>query len=453
MPKAVQNALFLLCCFVNGVFAQGQSTVLSAYVQEGLEKNLTTQKIQLGIDKQFSKVAEAKGNKLPTVTFEPNYLLAAGGRRLAFPIGDLFNPAYGALNQLTQTQDFPTNLENVDEQLTPSNFHDTRFYANYPLFNPAIYYNIKAQEQLISVEEAKLAAQQAELTKEIKVAYYNYFKTFEVLKILDESQNLLNDLYRFNQKLVKYDKATEDILAGVTFDLENINSQRAGVLEQQIMAKAYFNALLQRDYDAPIEAEPTPLFSNTNSSTVANLQQTAVKNRAELQQLKEAQLANQITVTLQEKSLLPTVGLQATAGLQGFGYSFDSEQFLGTLAIGAKWTIFDGKIRKRKIEQQVITNLELQKDYEIVQQQIELQVMGAFHALNTAIQKVRAEKVAVESAANRMNIIRKRYENEKALLIEFLDAQNKWTIAKINLSTAQFDVLIRRVELERAVAE
>ena len=122
------------------------------------------------------------------------------------------------------------------------------------------------------------------------------------------------------------------------------------------------------------------------------------------------------------------------------------------MAIGAKWTIYDGKKRLHKIEQAKIATQELQKDYALVQQQIELQVTNAWYALSTAAQKVSTEQAAVESAKQRFNLINKKYKNEQAILIEYLDAQTKLSSAQINLSIAQYDVLIRAAELERAVA-
>ena len=429
-----------------------QEAVLEKYIQIGLEQNLQLQKNDLAIEKQRFKIAETKSNRLPVVTFEPNYLLAAGGRRLEFPVGDLFNPAYKALNDLTQTSAFPTNLENVDEQLTPNNFHDTRLFASYPIFNPAIYYNIKAQEQLITVEQAKRAAVENELRKNIKIAYYNYWKTFEVLEVLASSEDLLKALYRFNQKLVKYDKATPDVLAGVTLEIEKINSNRAGIFQQQEMAKAYFNTLLNRPIESSIERSKELGSGIYSTEKLVELRKKAVRNRPELEQINNAVRATQIVTQIEEKSLLPTVGVQVSAGWQGDGYRFDGDQLLGTLAIGAQWTIYDGKKRRHRIEQSRMETMELQKEYELIKQQIELQVTGAYYALRANLQKLEAERAAVNSAQQQFNLIKKRYENDKAILIEYLDAQTKLTNAQLGLSIAQFDVYIREAELENAIS-
>lgn len=442
--------LLLFYYFLIPACAESQNSILQKYIAIGIAENLQLQKNELSVQKQQLKAKEAAGSRMPVFTFEASYLLSAGGRTLAFPVGDLFNPTNQAINDLTQSNSLPTNLENVNEQLTPNDFQDTRFYVSVPLFNPAIHYNLKAQKQLITVEQAKTEAYKIELTKEIEVAYYNYFKTLEVLTVLDESERLLNDLYRFNQKLVKYDKATEDVLAGVRYEIEKIQSDRAGALQQKIMARAYFNSLLNRDLEAKIEKEVDFNSIATANNTLESLRAKAIGNRPELNQISNAIAATQIVTQVEAKALLPTIGLHLSGGMQGNGYAIDRDKLLGTLTIGGKWTIYGGNKVKQKIEQSQIETLQLQKELALAQQQIDMQVIGTWSALNTAMDKLKAEKAAVENAEKNFDLIKKKYENEKAILIEYLDARTKLSSAKIRSSIAQYDVLIRQAELKRA---
>ena len=122
MSKQFLICILLLLSYYPNVLI-GQNTILQDYIKEGLANNLQLKKNALGLQKQTYKAAEAKSNKLPLITFEPSYLLAAGGRNIGFPLGDFLNPTYQVLNELTQTNTFPTDLENIDEQLTPNNFH------------------------------------------------------------------------------------------------------------------------------------------------------------------------------------------------------------------------------------------------------------------------------------------------------------------------------------------
>ena len=86
---------------------QGQPTILESYVAEGLENNLALQRKQLGYEKSLAALKEAKGLFMPAVSFNATYTLAYGGRAIQFPIGDLLNPVYSTLNQLTESQNFP----------------------------------------------------------------------------------------------------------------------------------------------------------------------------------------------------------------------------------------------------------------------------------------------------------------------------------------------------------
>ena len=107
-----------------------RSDILEQYIQDAIQHNLSLKQERLEIEKSIENVNQARANFMPKVTFNPNYSLAAGGRKLSFPVGDLLNPVYSTLNQLTRTNNFP-QIENVNQQLIPNNFHDTKFSFQY----------------------------------------------------------------------------------------------------------------------------------------------------------------------------------------------------------------------------------------------------------------------------------------------------------------------------------
>ena len=119
---------------LSGTASHAQS-ILDGYVQEGLQSNLALRQESLEVKRVAESLVQARALFYPRLTFNPTYSLAAGGRRLQFPIGDLLNPVYGTLNKLTGAERFPTNLENVDELLAPTNFHDTPVSVQYAIFN------------------------------------------------------------------------------------------------------------------------------------------------------------------------------------------------------------------------------------------------------------------------------------------------------------------------------
>ncbi|MEM8526979.1 MAG: TolC family protein [Bacteroidota bacterium] len=430
---------------------QAQQSILYQYIEQGLSSNLNLIKEQIALSQQQAKVDEAYGNFLPKVTLQADYLLAAGGRDIAFPIGDIMNPVYGTLNQLTGENRFPTNLENVNEQFLPNNFHDTRLVITQPLFNSTIYFNHKAQEQLVSIQDAKIEAYKAELKSEIKQAYYNYLKTARVLAIYDSTEVLLKELLRTNKKLVKYDKATEDVIYSVEYELQKLESDKANILQQRVLAKTYFNTLLNRALDAEIEEDLSIRSQDIQQLEVGNLLNTALQNRAEIKQIERGILAGQIAEELERRNNLPTVGLQVQAGFQGFGYTFEDQAYV-TLGFGLQWNIFEGKQKQHRLQQSQLETKKLQQDLAIVKQQIALQIREAWYGVQAAQQKLQAERAALTSAEKSFRLIQKRYVADQAILVEYLDARTKMTNARIAVSVSEYDVLIQRAKLERSLA-
>ncbi|MEL7119469.1 MAG: TolC family protein [Bacteroidota bacterium] len=445
---------FLVTLLVSVIFlnsVKGQGKVLDAYVEEGLSQNLEVVKSRLAIQKQQLKAVEANRQFRPTIDLKSDYLLAVGGRDIAFPIGDLFNPIHGTLNDLSGADNFPTNLENVNEQFLPNNFHDTRFVINQPIINPSIYYNQKIQEQLIGVEEEKMNVVKLNLKQQIKETYYNYLKTSAVLAIYDSTQLVLEELLRVNEKLVQFEKATEDVVYSVKYELQLLESQRRAAFQDRYLAQSFFNLLLNKPLDSEIIEETKAFDSQTVAMTTKVMLETAFNQRPELKQIRQGIDANLWVEKLQSKANQPTLGAQANLGFQGFGFDL-TEQAYGTVGLGFSWKIFDNKINKNRIEQAQINTMELQQDLAMAQQQIELQVRDAWFALQTAQQKLKAEEASLISAERSFDIIQKKYKADQAILIEYLDARNKVTNSRIAVSISQFDVLIRQSALESAIA-
>jgi outer membrane protein len=93
--------------FYNTIIAQSFSPLLEKAWNK--DQNLRAKEFKLQSAEYALK--EAKALYYPTASFGTQYTLAAGGRNIEFPIGDLLNPVYNTLNDITQTNNFKS-LEN-----------------------------------------------------------------------------------------------------------------------------------------------------------------------------------------------------------------------------------------------------------------------------------------------------------------------------------------------------
>ncbi|MCG8384664.1 MAG: TolC family protein, partial [Cytophagales bacterium] len=248
--------------------------VLEGYIKTGLENNQQLIREQLATQLQYQVEREARGGFMPNVSFDASYIWAEGGRLISVPAGDLVNPAYQGLNEILGENRFPTDIENVDEQLLPNNFHETKIRLIQPLLNSSIYYNYKAQSAQYSAQRARQQAYENQLVREIKVGYYKHLSALEKLDILLDTRELLEELLRVSKKLVANDKATKEILYASQAEVNKMDSQIAAARKQVNTSRIYFNFLLSRGLNEPILVDTT-MISVPQVEALAELDQQA----------------------------------------------------------------------------------------------------------------------------------------------------------------------------------
>ncbi len=445
--------IFTFLLAITGQQLSAQSSVLDLYIQEGLKSNLQLQQEQLNYEKSEQSLQLARALFMPQVSANANYTLAGGGRKIQFPVGDLLNPVYASLYSSTGNPGFKQILPNVNEQFLPNNFHETKFRIIQPLFNPDIYFNYKAQKELITVQQAQKNAYQNELKFNITSAYYQYLQSEEALIILGKTRNLLQELLKVNASLVANAKATKDIVLNTEYELSKLEQQIAENEKNNQVARAYFNFLLNRDLETSIIKDTTLMSTTGNENNLEQLKQEAIKNRQEVKQLEGGIRANEQLVGLQKgAAFLPKVNVVSDLGYQGFQYKFDQPQQFYLVQFGLTWDIFKGgekqvKIQQAKIDQQVMTNRMDQ-----LKKQIELQVIQAHYELEMANKALEASQSGVRSTERSFQIIQSKYREGQAILLEYLDAQNKLTTARLTQSINHYELLRKEAALQKTIA-
>ena len=447
-PYSLFKTIGIIGLLIFPIIGQSQVTdILETYVKTGLESNLNLKQKTLNITKSLEALREANSLFKPQITFNASYSVAAGGRSIDFPIGDLLNPVYSTLNTLTQTNQFPT-VANERITFLPHDFQETKVRVIQPLYNTDIYYNKKAKAALITVEQAKKATYEQELTKDIKMAYYKYLQTLEASKIYKETKVLLQEILRTNEKLVKNHKATRDVIFNAKYEIQNIDNEIIKAKKNEILAKAYFNFLLNRDLKAPIlVAENVKIKPNLDEKIQAV---DVTEKRKEFEQIKGVMAANEQAMKLKIAQRLPQVVFVGDVGFQGTGYNFFNDQAFVFGSLNLTWSIYDGQQRKIQIEQIKLDQSLLSTQYQQLKQQIELQVESAYQELKATEQAIKTSKAALVNAKEGFRLIQKQYKNGKTFFYQLIQAKTNLTNAKIALSIRKFDFLIKQVELDYA---
>lgn len=436
---------------LTSLFALAQSTILDSYIQEGLRNNLQLQQEQLNYERTMENLVQAKALFLPYVGANATYQFADGGRKISIPVGDLMNPVYSTLNQLTGTNQFP-QIANSNTNFLASDFHDTKIRVIQPLFNPEIYFNYKAQKELITVQQAQKKAYENQLKYEITSAYFQYLQADEALRILENTRLLLRELLKINQTLVANAKATKDVVLSTEYELNKIEQHIADSEKNHQVAQAYFNFLLNREMSSSIERDSTLTAVGNELQEISALTDTALKQRQELRQLQNGLRVSQQLIALSKgNSFLPKINVVGDIGYQGFYYKFNSDQRYWLVQFGLTWDIFKGGEKQAKTQQARIDYQVTENKMEQLKKQIELQVIQSHYELESARQAYRASQSGVRSAEKSFQIIRAKYHEGQAILLEYLDAQNKFTTAQLSNSINQYELLRKSAALQKTI--
>jgi outer membrane protein len=440
----------------SGLARAQRSAILEAYIEVGLDQNLALRQESLEIGKAAEAIRQARALFYPQATFSPTYSFAAGGRRLDFPVGDLLNPAYQSLNELTGKNQFPTDIQNVNVLLAPANFHDTKVSIQYAIYNPEVRYNYLIQKNLLSAQEAKKRVIENELRYSIETAYYQYLKTLEAERILDSSRKVLDELVRLNKKLVANNVLTNDAVFSAEYEVSKLVQQRAEFTKNTQIARAYFNFLLNRQLTEPIEVDSTLAASGSfeyDGLSLPDLTGKAVANRQELKQLDLSIEASRNGIKLHQMAATqPTLFVGGNVGFQGYGYTFKDQAYM-VGQVGLQWNLFKGYERKSKIQQAKIQTELLTTKQTEVEKQIELQTAQAFYELASTREIQYAAVDGTKKAAQYFRLIDSKYRNGNVLLIEYVRAQSDVVTAQLQQTVVKYDVLTKKAMLDKITAE
>jgi outer membrane protein TolC len=439
----MKNAITLaiVCC---GFLGYSQSK-LDNYIQIGLKSNEVIKQHNFDINKSVYALKEARSLFYPTVSLNANYTVADGGRTIDIPIGDMLNPVYNTLNQITNSNAFPA-LQNQSVLINPDNFYDAKIHTTMPLLNFEIIYNKRIKSQQSSLQKIELEIYQRELVKEIKIAYYKYLQSIEGVNIYQDALKLVKENQRVNQSLFKNDKINRTAVLRSDNEVIRIEANLETAKQTSNNARSYFNFLINQKLDSEIEIDP----ADESLPNVMVSENTL--NREEISKLNQVSEINENVNKLTQSYWYPKLSGFADVGFQDFDFEVNKDSRYYFAGLGLEWNIFSGNKNKYKIKQVELESKKISSQTDNVKQQLLLQFQVSQNNLKSALEQFHADKNQKQSAQKYNEDITKLYKEGQAIYIELLDAQNQWVNAQLNTNISLYNSWIAFAELERANA-
>lgn len=391
---------------------------LEYYIKKGLENNEVIRQHNFDISKSMWALKEARSLFYPSVSVNASYTLADGGRTVDFPVGDLLNPVYGSLNQITGSASFPS-VQNQSILLNPNSFYDVKIHTVMPIINYEIIYNKKIKNQQKEIQEIELEIYKRELVKDIKIGYYKYLQSLEAVKIYEEALKLTLENQRVNQSLFKNGKINRTAVLRSENEVKRMQASLSEAKSAAKNAQAYFNFLLNRPLTEEIETEA--FYENIPET----IETENTQSREELRKLKTATEINASLSKMTQSNWLPKLNAFVDVGYQDFDFQADKQSRYYFGGISLEWSLFSGNKNKFKLKQIEDESKKLILQTDNVKQQLQLQYQTAKNNFLAKAEVYKAEKDQNKSASKFNEDIYKLYKQGQAIYIELLDAQNQ----------------------------
>ena len=307
------------------------------------------------------------------------YTLAAGGRTIDVPIGDLLNPVYGSLNELTNTMMFP-QVENASELLNPNNFYDVKVRLAYPLVNPAINLNKDVKSLQQDLAQQDIAIYKEELSQKIALAYFDVLSAKKAVAIYENARGLIQESLRVSKSLLANGKVNR---TAVLRNEQEVKSIEADIRNAQRMvgnAAAYLNFLINQPVDTPVEVDKITAPPGQEPSLVTDSGQ-----RLELQKLNTAVEINARLVDLAETYRKPQVDAFVDLGMQDFDFNVDEGSFYAFGGLSFRMNLWDGRKGQSNIRREQHLASARAEELQNTRQLLELELFNARNDMNRAV--------------------------------------------------------------------
>jgi outer membrane protein TolC len=422
---------------------------LDKYVEIGIKNSIVLQQKNISLDKAVYSLKEANSLFFPSINLKGDYQSGEGGRQIAIPLGDMLNPVYGTLNQLTMSNSFP-QISNVETNFFPKNFYDVKLRTSMPIINADLFYNRDIQKQQIKISEFEIEIYKKELSKNIKVAYYQYLSAAKAISIYENAIKVAQEAKRINEKLLNNGKTVKAYVLRAESEIQNLQSKITSSKQQEKNAQLYFNFLINASNDQVIDTLGSTELGEENIKNYL-VSDLAISDRAELKAINQSISILSTVNNMNKNYWLPKLNGFIDLGSQASDWKYNDKSRYYFLGLQLDIPLFAGgnqlyKIKKSKLD------IDLQKSQLMyMQQQLNLSANVAKNSIKSHYQSYQSAIQQTIAAKAYLDLIDKGYKEGINTFIETLDARNQLTISQIQELISKYDLMASIAVYEREI--
>jgi outer membrane protein len=416
--------------FLSAAFAQApDSLTVEQVVKIVLQNNPVIREAEEGIAASRAKVGQSRRGLYPDISGEATYSRVG-------PVPELTVPQFGTF------------------ALFPENNYDVHVGVRYLL------YDFGRRGKAVDLAQSGEALSRENLaTVKTDLAYRTIFTFYSILfleKHIDVINQEIFDLNRHlevTQKKVKAGTAIEYDVLSTKVRVANAESQLEDARNSLQKQKIALKQLMAVPKDTKVRLKGT-ITAAPVALEEDSLVTIAERQRTEYRQAEDARTLSGLQRDLAAKGKLPDLSLNLSYGLKN-GYIPNLNALRGNWVAGVRLQVpvFEGFLtRYKKGEAEAhyrASGFRLNE----TRNRIISQVQQVRSDARTSLKKLQSTKVQLRQAREARNMAQTQYDAGVISNLELLDAQTLLTQAQFIYLKAQYDYVISRYALERAIGQ
>lgn len=384
----------------------------------------------------------------------PSFVLESRSSRSTGGVefGDLLNPAYETLNALVGAPRFPTDLD-----LSLPLRQDASVRLTQVLVNPELRGTVAAARSRAESVSWQAGTEARRVATEAQRALLFASMARAERDILEGALARADEAVRVAERLLAEGLITDDARLRALSDRAELEGLRAAARARaERAALDYHHRTGGEHTDAVPQLGPTDLLLFPSffppDLVESELEARALGAREELRALNALQSAAEGGVRAAQGASLPSVAVQAEAGLQGqrFAPGLRDDRWIASIVV--RWPLLAGGSNRARVEGARADVAQVHAARAEAEDQIRLSVRAALRDLEGAQAAVPAAEARHAAAAELNRLTLRRTEEGLATPLEASMARANLTAAELGRALSHHDVALKRVNLEAAAA-
>lgn len=435
--KALRRQALLLAVGLLPVLGRAETLDFRQCVERALAQNPDMAVHHSQIAQAEAGLRQAEAGKLPRLT------LSLTATHTNDPLG-----AFG----LKLGQERITHSDFVPERLNDPkaiNNLNTRAELVWPVYTGGQVESAAAQARaLVRAAQSGDAAARQQLIEQVLAAYQGVHTARAQVRVAEQAVAAAEEAVRVTQRLHQQGMAVRSDVLSARVHLEDARVRLAEAKNGVASALDRLKLLVGKSLDDALDVGP-PVMPRPLAGSEQELRRQALEGQAQIAALKAQMEAAGAQVDAARAGRRPQLSLVVRQDFndKGVGLDASSQTVAGVLT----WTAFDAGATRAAIDRAEAGRQEIAARLRQAEDAIALQVAEARRRALEAEARLAARELAVEQAEEASRIVKRRYENAVATVVELLTAQTQLDRARAELVAARHDLALRRAELRRAV--